>query len=206
MIIWRSVTDFPLLVRRGKLLEYLTIAYNSLEGVIAVAAGVAAGSIALVGFGFDSAIEVFASLLLVWRLHTGEKAEKRALQLVGAGFLVLAAYVAFDAAKSLLRREAPDESFIGIALAALSVVIMPLLVRAKRRVASAIHSRAMLAEAKQTQLCMYLSAILLAGLGLNAVVGWWWADPVAALVMVPIIGNEGVEALRGEECECHGER
>lgn len=206
MIIWRSVTDFPLLIRRGKLLEYLTIAYNSLEGVIAVAAGVAAGSIALVGFGFDSAIEVFASLLLVWRLHAGEKAEKRALQLVGAGFLVLAAYVAFDAAKSLLRREAPDESFIGIALAALSVVIMPLLVRAKRRVASAINSRAMLAEAKQTQLCMYLSAILLAGLGLNAVVGWWWADPVAALVMVPIIGNEGLEALRGEECECHGER
>lgn len=192
-----------LLVRRGKLLEYLTIAYNSLEGVIAVGAGIVAGSVALVGFGFDSAIEVFASLLLVWRLHAGEKAEKRALQWVGVSFLVLAAYVAFDAAKSLVARDAPDESIVGIALAALSVVVMPLLVHAKRNVARAINSRAMLAEAKQTQLCMYLSVILLAGLGLNAALGWWWADPVAALVMVPIIGNEGREALRGEECGCH---
>lgn len=190
-------------VRRGKLLEYLTIAYNSLEGVIAVGAGIVAGSVALVGFGFDSAIEVFASLLLVWRLHAGEKAEKRALQLVGVSFLVLAAYVAFDATKSLIGRDAPDESIVGIALAALSVVVMPLLVHAKRNVARAINSRAMLAEAKQTQLCMYLSVILLAGLGLNAALGWWWADPVAALVMVPIIGNEGREALRGEECSCH---
>lgn len=190
-------------IRRGKTLEYLTIAYNSFEGVIAVAAGLIAGSVALVGFGFDSAIEVFASLLLVWRLHAGEKAEKRALQLVGVSFMILAAYVTFDAAKSLLRREAPEESLVGIALAALSVVVMPLLVRAKRRVATIINSRAMHAEATQTQLCMYLSAILLAGLGLNALFGWWWADPVAALVMVPIIGNEGVEALRGEECDCH---
>ncbi|MGZ8779758.1 MAG: cation transporter, partial [Thermoanaerobaculia bacterium] len=172
-------------------------------GVIAVGAGIVAGSVALVGFGFDSAIEVFASLLLVWRLHAGEKAEKRALQLVGIGFLVLATYVAFDAAKSLIRREAPDESIVGIALAALSVVVMPLLVHAKRNVARAINSRAMLAEAKQTQLCMYLSVILLAGLGLNAALGWWWADPLAALIMVPIIANEGREALRGEECNCH---
>ena len=191
-------------IRRGKTLEYLTIAYNSLEGVIAVAAGLLAGSVALVGFGFDSAIEVFASVLLVWRLHAGEKAEKRALQLVGVSFMILAAYVTFDAAKSLLRREAPEESLVGIALAALSVVIMPLLARAKRRVATIINSRAMHAEATQTQLCTYLSAILLAGLGLNALFGWWWADPVAALVMVPIIGNEGVEALRGEESDCHG--
>ena len=190
-------------IRRGKFLEYLTIAYNSLEGVIAVGAGLIAGSVALVGFGFDSAIEVFASLLLVWRLHAGEKAEKRALQLVGVSFMILATYVTFDAAKSLLRREAPDESFVGIALAALSVVVMPLLVRAKRRVATIINSRAMHAEATQTQLCMVLSAILLAGLGLNALLGWWWADPVAALVMVPIIANEGREALRGEECTCH---
>src|SRR5687767_3048033 len=167
-------------IRRGKTLEYLTIAYNSFEGVIAVAAGLIAGSVALVGFGFDSAIEVFASLLLVWRLHAGEKAEKRALQLVGVSFMILAAYVTFDAAKSLLRREAPEESLVGIALAALSVVVMPLLVRAKRRVATIINSRAMQAEATQTQLCMYLSAILLAGLGLNALLGWWWADPVAA--------------------------
>lgn len=189
-------------VRRGKQLEYLTIGYNSLEGVIAVAAGIVAGSVALVGFGFDSAIEVAASLLLVWRLHAGERAEKRALQLVGACFLALAAYVAFDAGKSLLRREAPDESVIGIVLAAVSVIVMPWLARAKRRVADAISSRAMHAEARQTQLCMYLSAILLAGLALNAAFGWWWADPVAALVMVPIIAGEGREALRGDTCEC----
>lgn len=189
-------------IRRGKLLEYATVAYNSLEGVIAVGAGLLAGSIALVGFGFDSAIEVFASLLLIARLHVGETFEKRALQLVGISFLVLAAYVAFDAGRSLLEREAPRESLVGIVLAAASVVIMPLLVRAKRRVADAINSKAMRAEAMQTQLCMYLSAILLVGLGLNAWLGWWWADPAAALVMVPIIANEGREALRGEQCEC----
>lgn len=189
-------------IRRGKVLEFLTVAYNVLEGVIAVGAGLVAGSIALVGFGFDSGIEVLASLLLIWRLYVGERVEKRALQLVGASFLLLAAYVAFDATKALVRSEAPDESIIGIVLAAVSVVVMPLLVRAKRRVADAIQSRAMHAEATQTQLCMYLSAILLAGLGLNAAFGWWWADPVAALVMVPIIANEGREALRGDTCEC----
>jgi divalent metal cation (Fe/Co/Zn/Cd) transporter len=189
-------------VRRGKLLEYTTVAYNSLEGVIAVGAGLLAGSIALVGFGFDSAIEVFASLLLVWRLHMGEKTEQRALKLVGVSFLVLSAYVLIDAGRSLLMREEPRESLIGIILAAASVVVIPLLARAKRRVADAINSRAMHAEATQTQLCMYLSAILLLGLALNAWLGWWWADPVAALVMVPIIGNEGFEALRGEQCEC----
>lgn len=189
-------------IRRGKLLEYATVAYNSLEGVIAVGAGLLAGSIALVGFGVDSGIEVFASLLLIARLHVGERFEKRALQLVGISFLVLAAYVAFDAGRSLIEREAPRESLVGIVLAAASVVVMPLLVRAKRRVADAINSKAMHAEATQTQLCMYLSAILLAGLGLNAWLGWWWADPAAALVMVPIIANEGREALRGEQCEC----
>jgi divalent metal cation (Fe/Co/Zn/Cd) transporter len=189
-------------IRRGKVLEFLTVAYNLLEGVIAVGAGLVAGSIALVGFGFDSGIEVLASLLLIWRLHAGERVEKRALQLVGVSFLLLAAYVAFDATKAIVRGEAPEESIVGIALAAVSVVVMPLLVRAKRRVADAIQSRAMHAEATQTQLCMYLSAILLCGLGLNAVLGWWWADPVAALVMVPIIANEGREALRGDTCEC----
>ena len=189
-------------IRRGKLLEYATVAYNSLEGVIAAGAGLVAGSIALVGFGFDSGIEVLASLLLIWRLHVGEKTEKRALQLVGVSFLILAAYVAFGSIRALVLREPPEESLVGIVLAAASVVIMPLLVRAKRRVAAAINSRAMQAEANQTELCMYLSAILLAGLGLNAWLGWWWADPVAALVMVPIIGNEGREALRGERCDC----
>jgi divalent metal cation (Fe/Co/Zn/Cd) transporter len=191
------------LVRRGKLLEYATIAYNLLEGLIAVGAGIIAGSIALVGFGVDSAIEVFASLLLVWRLHMGERTEKRALQLVGVSFLLLAAYVAFDAGKALYEREAPRESIVGIVLAAASVAVMPLLVRAKRRVADAINSRAMHAEATQTQLCMYLSVILLVGLGLNAALGWWWADPVAALGMTPFLLAEGREAWRGEDCDCH---
>lgn len=185
------------------MLEWATIAYNVLEGVIAIGAGVVASSIALIGFGIDSGIEVLASALLVWRLHAGEKAEKRALQLVGISFLLLAAYVAFDSAKALVQREAPEVSVPGIVLAAASVAIMPMLARAKRRVAEAIGSRAMTAEAKQTELCMWLSAILLAGLGLNAAIGWWWADPVAALAMVPIIANEGREALRGDPCTCH---
>lgn len=199
------------LVQRGKTLEYATVAYNSLEGVIAVAAGLFAGSIALVGFGVDSAIEVAASLLLIWRLHMDvdaskrERIEKRSLQLVGVTFLILAAYVAWESIESLIAKEAPRASMIGIALAAASVVVMPLLVRAKRRVADAISSRAMHAEATQTELCMYLSAILLVGLGLNALFGWWWADPVAALIMVPIIAREGYEALKGEECGCHAE-
>lgn len=195
-----------ILVRRGRWLEYFTVGYNSLEGILAVGSGLMAGSIALIGFGFDSAIEVLSGLILIWRLHTDadtelrEAREKRALQLVGISFLLLAAWVAWDGASSLWRREAPDESLFGIGLAALSLIVMPLLVRAKRKVASAISSRAMHADASQTAICTWLSAILLAGLGLNAMFGWWWADPVAALVMVPIIINEGLEALRGEEC------
>ena len=201
------MTDRAALVRRGKLLEYATIGYNSLEGVIAIAAGLIAGSIALVGFGFDSAIEVISGATLLWRLHSDadvekrERVEQRALRIVGVSFLLLGAYVTFDAGKSLLRREPPAESLVGIVLAAASLVIMPLLVRAKRRVAQAIGSKALEADATQTLLCTYLSAILLGGLLLNAVVGWWWADPVAALVMVPIIVKEGLEGIRGERCE-----
>jgi divalent metal cation (Fe/Co/Zn/Cd) transporter len=194
-------------VRRGLLLEYLTVGYNSLEGVIAIAAGLLAGSIALVGFGFDSAIEVISGMTLLWRLHSDadesmrERIEQRAIRIVGVSFLLLAAYVTVDAANALLRQEAPDESIVGIVLAAVSLVIMPLLVRAKRRVARAIESHALDADATQTQICTYLSAILLGGLLLNATLGWWWADPVAALVMVPIIVREGLEGLRGERCE-----
>lgn len=192
-------------VRRGKLLEYFTVGYNSLEGIIAIAAGLVAGSIALVGF--DSAIEVISGCALLWRLYGDadesrrERIEQRALRIVGISFFLLAAYVTFDAIKSLVRREAPEESIVGIALAAVSVVVMPLLVRAKRRVARSIGSAALHADATQTQICTYLSAILLGGLGLNAAVGWWWADPLAALVMVPIIVKEGWEGVRGEHCD-----
>lgn len=195
-------------VRRGRLLEYLTIGWNSLEGLIAIVSGLFAGSIALVGFGVDSVIEVSSGAALLWRLHLDsperrERAEQVALKLVGVSFLALAAYVAFDAAKSLVYREAPEASYVGIALAAISLAVMPLLARAKRRVAAEIRSRALLADSRQTDICAYLSAILLGGLVLNALLGWWWADPVAALVMVPIIVKEGVRALRGETC-CDG--
>ena len=194
------------LVKRGRYLEYFTIGYNSLEGLIAVVAGLTAGSVALVGFGFDSLIEVTSGSVLLWRLHADGDEERRerieaiSLRIVGACFVVLAVYVTYDSVKSLIRREAPEESLVGIVLAAVSLVIMPLLVRAKRRVARAINSGALMADSKQTELCTYLSAILLGGLLMNALLGWWWADPVAALVMVPIIVNEGIEALRGETC------
>jgi divalent metal cation (Fe/Co/Zn/Cd) transporter len=199
-------------VRRGRLLEYLTIGWNSLEAIISIIAGLIAGSIALVSFGLDSLIEVSSGAALLWRLHLDapeqrERAERIALKIVGVSFLLLTAYVTFDSVKSLVRRETPESSYIGIGVAALSLVVMPLLARAKRRVAAEISSRALKADSRQTDICAYLSAILLAGLILNALFGLWWADPVAALVMVPIIAKEGVEALRGETCcdegTCH---
>lgn len=202
--VWRSQS-----LRRGRVLEYLTIIWNLLEGIISVVAGLLAGSIALVGFGFDSFIESLSGGAVLWRLHLDaperrERAEYIALKLVGISFLVLAAYVAFDAIKSLIQREPPEASYPGIAIAALSLVVMPFLARAKRKVASQLNSRALQADSRQTDICAYLSAILLGGLLLNALFGFWWADPVAALVMVPIIGREGLEALRGEQCgNCH---
>jgi len=191
------------LVRRGLGLTYATLGYNCLEGLIAIGAGVAARSVALVGFGLDSLIEVSASGAALWRLYSDrdaarrDRAERVALRIIGVLFLALAAYVAADAVRALLTRAAPKESVVGIVLAALSLVVMPLLARAKRRVAFAIGSGALAAEARQTLFCTYLSAILLAGLLLNAAVGWWWADPVAALAMVPIIAKEGLDGVRG---------
>lgn len=192
-------------VRRGQRLEYFTIAYNSLEGVLSVLLGFLAGSIALVGFVFDSVIEVISGAALLWHLGADdearrERAEATALGIVGWCFLALAAYVTYDSVASLIRREAPEESIPGIVLAALSLAIMPVLARAKRRVAAEIRSGALKADAKQTELCTYLSALLLGGLALNATLGWWWADRVAALAMVSIIAKEGVEALRGKRC------
>ncbi len=196
----------PALIKKGRYLEYFTIGYNTLEGVIALAAGLMAGSIALVGFGFDSLIEVTSGTALLWRLHSDadesrrERVEATTLRIVGALFLLLAAYVSYDSIKSLIWREEPHQSIPGIVLAIASLIVMPLLVRAKRKVARGIKSAALMADSKQTELCTYLSAILLVGLLLNALVGWWWADPIAALIMVPIIAREGVEGLRGETC------
>ncbi len=195
------------LVRRGRRLEYLTLGWNSLEGLLSIIAGLLAGSIALVGFGFDSVVECASGAVLLWRLGGAADTERReriAVRVVGICFLALAAYVSWDAISSLWHREAPHESYLGIGVAAASLIAMPLLARAKRRVARGINSGAMQADSRQTDICAYLSAILLGGLLLNAALDWWWADPVAALVMVPLIISEGIEAVQGKTCcaEC----
>jgi divalent metal cation (Fe/Co/Zn/Cd) transporter len=202
--------DRSRLVRRGLVLEYATVSWNVAEAFIAIIAGAVAGSIALVGFGIDSVIEVSSGVILLWRLHSDashqrEVFEARALKFVGWSLLALAAYVLYESASALWLRERPEHSFTGIVLAALSLIVMPLLARAKRRVAARINSRALHADSIQTSLCAYLSAILLGGLVLNAVLGWWWADPLAALCMLPIITREGLDALKGKTCcdSCH---
>jgi divalent metal cation (Fe/Co/Zn/Cd) transporter len=192
------------LVQRGLWLNYLGIGYNVLEAVVAVAAGIVAGSVALVGFGFDSVVEVTASGAAQWRLrrdldpHRREHVERRTARIIGWTFLALALYVAVDSAEALAHRDTPARSVTGLVLLALSAVVMPVLARAKRRVARALASGALEADAMQTSLCAYLSIIALAGVALNAFLGWWWADPVAALAMVPIIAREGVEGIRRE--------
>jgi divalent metal cation (Fe/Co/Zn/Cd) transporter len=196
------------LVRRGQRLEHFTIAYNSAEGLVSIVAGLVAGSVSLIGFGLDSLIEVTSGAALLWRLHHDlnpsrrEEVERTTLRIVGACFIALAMYILYDAGKALISHEAPHRSIPGIIIAALSVVVMPLLARAKRRVAAGMKSRAMMADSRQTDFCTYLSAILLGGLLLDAAFGWWWADAVAALVMVPIIAREGVESLKGRACGC----
>ncbi len=193
-------------VQSGVKLEYFTVGWNLLEAAVALASGAVAGSIALIGFGLDSLIEVSSGGILLWRLHSDhddvarERREARALKLVGVSLLALAAYVCGDSLLSLVRREVPQRSLPGIALAIISLIAMPLLARAKRRVASAIASQALQADSKQTDICAYLSAILLLGLLLNAALGWWWADPLAGLLMVPLIAYEGIQALRGKTC------
>jgi divalent metal cation (Fe/Co/Zn/Cd) transporter len=197
----QATLDRAALVRRGLRLNYVTIGYNALEAVLAIAAGAVAGSVALVGFGIDSVIELIASAAAQWRLRADvdpqrrEQVERIVRRVIGASFLALAAYVAYDSVMTLRQREAPERSILGVGILALSAVVMPLLARAKRRVARALRSGALEADATQTSLCAYLSVIALAGVGLNAALGWWWADPLAALLMVPIIAKEGVEGI-----------
>jgi divalent metal cation (Fe/Co/Zn/Cd) transporter len=204
--ITESASTRAALVRRGIVLSYATILYNSLEAIVALIAGIVAGSVALVGFGFDSVIEVTASLAAQWRLRSDvhhdrrERAELWTMRIVGACFLGLALYVLVDAAVTIWKQRAPERSPLGIAILSLSIVVMPLLARSKRKVARALTSSALEAEATQTSLCAYLSFIGLVGVALNAAIGWWWADPVAALVMVPIIAREGVEGIRARDC------
>lgn len=194
----------PALVRRGSRLVYLTLGYNAVEAVVSLAAGLVAGSVALVGFGVDSGIEVTASGAALWRLAADldpvrrARAERKTHAVIGASFLALAAYVALDSAATLWRSEGPAPSAVGLAILTLSVLVMPVLARAKRRVARALGSRALEAEATQTSVCAYLSVIALGGVALNAFLGWWWADPVAAVLMVPLIAREGVAGFRGE--------
>lgn len=197
----RTTTD---LHERGLLLEYLTIGWNLVEAVIALAAGLAAGSIALVGFGFDSTVEVAAAAVVVWQFRgelrggVDEGRQERALRMIAVTFFALAGYVTFEAVRTLLIREAPDASAVGIVLAAVSLVVMPVLAWSKRQTALRMGSRTLLADSAETFLCAWLSAILLGGLVLNSTLGWWWADPLAALGIAYLAVREGREAWRGE--------
>ncbi|SCL16350.1 cation diffusion facilitator family transporter [Micromonospora inyonensis] len=191
------------LSRRSLWLAYATAGYNLVEGLVAMAAGAAASSAALVGFGLDSFVEVSSAAVLIWqfRSRVPEDRERLALRLIGVSFFALAAWVTFDALRSLLTAGDADASPVGIGLAVASLIVMPLLVRAKRRTGRELGSATVMADSTQTMLCTYLSAVLLVGLLLNAVLGWSWADPVAALVIAGVAVKEGLEAWRGEHCD-----
>jgi len=201
-----AVADRAALARRGRKLEYVTLAWNAIEGVVAITAGAVAGSVSLTAFGIDSVIEITSGAALLWRMAVDSEAEwrerneRRALRIVGFCFIALAAYIICESGSDLHFHRAPERSIPGIVLACASLIAMPLLSRAKRRVARQLDSAAMRADAKQTEFCAWLSAILLVGLVLNAALGLWWADPAAALLMVPLIAREAMEALQGEHC------
>jgi divalent metal cation (Fe/Co/Zn/Cd) transporter len=199
-----AVPSLGALHRRAVRLEILTTLWNVAEAVIAIGSGTVAGSTALVAFGVDSLIEVSSAVVVLWRLFKAgpdasleeiEHADRRAHYLVGITFFVLGAYVAIDATLSLRARQVPEASPVGIALAVASLIVMPALAYAKQRTGRQMGSRALEADATETWLCAYLSATLLLGLGLNATRGWWWADPVAALAMVPFILWQGRRAI-----------
>jgi divalent metal cation (Fe/Co/Zn/Cd) transporter len=201
-----TVLDRQGMAQRGKRLEYFTIGWNTLEGLVAVFAGAVAGSISLLGFGIDSFIEVTSGTVLLWRMSVDadalkrERNEKLSLRIVGFCFLALALYVGYESVSDLVSRKAPEHSIAGIVLACVSLGVMPVLSRAKKKVATGLGSSAMHADAKQTDFCVYLSAILLIGLLLNAMLGWYWADPLAGLIMVPIIAKEGFDGIRARAC------
>ena len=198
------------LLRRALWLEALTITWNVLEAAIALVAGFLAGSIALVGFGLDSIIETIAAVALYRRLSAELRGasledvvahEKRALRIVGITFLVLSAYILFESGMTLWQQDAPAPSGVGIVLAGVSLVVMPVLALGKLWTSRALDSGALIADSKETFVCSYLSLCLLIGLGANAIFGWWWADPAAALLMLPWVVKEGFEALEGDSCE-----
>jgi len=192
------------LVRRARVLAWSSLAWMTVEGVVAVTAGIVAGSIALVGFGIDSAIEGLASVIIIWRFSRrhahSEASERRAQQLVAISFFLLAPYVAVEAVRTLVQGNHPETSWVGIGLALVSLILMPFFGIAKRRVGSRLGSAATAGEGTQNILCAYLSVALLLGLGLNAMAGWWWADPIAALVIAVVALREGVSTWKGEVC------
>lgn len=201
------------LLRRALRLEYLTVGWNVVEGLVAIAAGLAAGSVALIGFGVDSFVESASGSVMIWRLlaernaaeddeERVERVERRAQKLVAGSLVLLAAYIAWGSITSLLAGERPQSSAVGIGLAVASLLAMWLLAREKRRVGIALGSRAMTADAFQTNACFWLSVVLLIGIGANALLGWWWADPIAALAMTVFIAKEAREAWRGDDDCC----
>ncbi|MBB2892038.1 cation transporter [Flexivirga oryzae] len=197
-------SDRARLGRRAQLLAAATVGYNLVEAVVAVSAGRVAGSSALVGFGLDSVVEVSSGLIILWQFRhkMPESREAQALRLMAFAFFALAAYVTVDAVRTLAGSGRPDTSIVGVVLAALSLAVMPFLSWAQRRTGRALGSGSVVADSKQTLLCTYLSAVLLAGLLLNAGFGWWWADPVVGLVIAAVAAREGVQAWRGESCGC----
>lgn len=197
----------PEAVRRARLYNNATLGWNVIEGVVAVAAGIAASSVSLIGFGLDSGVEVSTSLVLMWRLaqerRSGCMAEhdRRATRGIALCFAALAVYVGYEAVAQIATREPPDVSVVGIVLAAVSVVAMPILARAKKRLGPVLGSQAVVSESRQTELCAWLSGVVLVGLGLNAVLGWWWADPIAALLLAGVAGYEAVRTWKAESLE-----
>ncbi len=196
--------DRSTLVRRAKLLAWVGMAWHAIEAVVAIAAGIAAGSIALIGFGIDSVVEAMAGFVLLWRFadsrHASERAERSAQKMIAVSFYVLAAYVGFEAVRGVVAGERPDGSTVGIVLAAATLLTMPPLAIAKERLAHELHSSATKAEGRQNMVCAYLAGALLVGLSANALLGWWWADPTAALVIAAVAVREGREAWRGRAC------
>ena len=192
------------LVRRARSLAWLGMAWHGIEAAVALTAGIVAGSIALVGFGADSLVEAMAGFVLLWRFaarrSASDGAERRAQQLIGIGFYVLAVYVAVQAARSLAGGQEPDASVVGIVLSVATLLTMPPLARAKVRLADELGSSATRAEGRQNMVCAYLAGALLVGLSANAVLGWWWADPVTALVIAAVAVREGRDAWRGQAC------
>jgi divalent metal cation (Fe/Co/Zn/Cd) transporter len=208
-----SADNRPALLRRALQLEYATVGWNIVEGVVSVAFATAVGSIALLGFGIDSFVETASGGVLLWRLYAErrardheqiEKLDRRAHKIVGLSLFLLAGFVAFESVKDLVTRERPQPTWAGIVITAVSMVAMRWLARAKRQTALALSSRAMEADSFQTTACWWLSLITLAGIGLNATFGWWWADPVAALGMTYFLVVEGREAWKGEDCRDGG--